>query len=243
MAVAGWCRQCGQHVWLNDQWGCANGHAWTEISGWYDTDTGAPVTPYWLQQQPSAEPSAPVQPPAPAATAPVQPPAPEVQPVVPPQADPAAPVRHTAAGTGTRDAVIGRIAEAFAQYPAYNVRPGTHSDLEIDNQVAEGAWGTGKKKVEYEAVLKAVEPEQTVYFWEILKEKGAGVSFGGFESESYSSFGGKRWGTKKEVVIGPGGKALDYTWDYAATRRIVEDVAAANGWRVKVVLRKKAAQW
>lgn len=91
--------------------------------------------------------------------------------------------------------------------------------------------------------MKAVEPELTVYYYEILKEKGSGISFGGFEAESYSSFGGKRSGTTKEVVIGPGGTAMDYSWDYAATRKIVEDVAARHGWKVKVVLQKKSAQW
>ena len=55
--------------------------------------------------------------------------------------------------------------------------------------------------------------------------------------------GMKRWGTKTETVIGPGGVAMDYEWDYAATRRIVEDVATRHGWQVKVVLMKNSAQW
>ena len=86
-----------------------------------------------------------------------------------------------------------------------------------------------------------------LHFWarafEILKEKGAGVSFGGMESESYSTFGARRSGKTKQVVIGPGGVEIDAEWDYAATRRIVEDVAARHGFNLKVVLRKKAAQW
>ena len=55
--------------------------------------------------------------------------------------------------------------------------------------------------------------------------------------------GMKRWGTKSETVIGPDGVAMDYSWDYAATRRIVEDVAARHGWKVKVVLTRGSATW
>ena len=132
---------------------------------------------------------------------------------------------------------------AFSAYPGYTVAYGTDTDVTIDNQVADANWGAGKKKVEYAAVMKAVEPELTVYFWEILKEKGAGLSFGGFEAESYSTFGTKRSGKTKEVVIGPTGVAMDYSWDYAATRNIVEDVVRRHGWQMKVVLQKKSAQW
>ena len=57
MAVAGFCRSCGQYVWLNDQWGCVNGHPWTEISNWYDPAQGVPVTPYWLQQNAATPPA------------------------------------------------------------------------------------------------------------------------------------------------------------------------------------------
>ncbi|HEY3316883.1 MAG TPA: hypothetical protein VGK50_00455 [Coriobacteriia bacterium] len=246
MAIAGRCRICGQNVWLNDQWGCVNGHAWTEIGDWYDPATGMAVTPYWLQPQTPAPVDAPA-PVAPPAEVPAAPPAEVPVPVTAPVAEPPVPpaVEPPAAppALATRDALLPAILAAFAAYPGYNVRYGTDTDVVIDNRVADASWGTGKKKVEYEAILKAVEGERTLYFWEMLKEQGAGVSFGGFESESYSTFGAKRWGKTKEVVVGPGGKAMDYEWDYAATRRIVEDVAARGGWKVKVVLRKKSAQW
>lgn len=75
MAIAGYCSHCGDNVYLTDQWGCPRGHPWNVISGWYDTDTGQPVTPYWLQQ--AAAPAAP----APVASAPVPEPAPEPEPV------------------------------------------------------------------------------------------------------------------------------------------------------------------
>lgn len=263
MSVAGLCRVCGQYVWLNEQWGCVNGHPWSEISNWYDPQTGAKVTPYWLQQvapapesvtpaTPAAEQTttpAPDPEPAPAPVpAPVPAPAPAPTPasVPAPAAIPApapAPQPVPAAGApADRLTLLADVLAAFSAYPGYAVAYGTDTDVVIDNQVADANWGIGKKKVEYSAVMKAVEQERTVYFWEILKEKGAGLSFGGFEAET-TGFTGKRWGTTKEVVIGPTGKAMDYTWDYAATRNIVEDVVRRHGWQMKVVLQKKSAQW
>jgi len=55
MTHAGFCRSCQQNVFLNDQWGCVNGHDWTQIEGWYDSDTGQPFTPDWVTQAPAVE--------------------------------------------------------------------------------------------------------------------------------------------------------------------------------------------
>ena len=40
MAIAGFCRQCNQNVWCDAQGNCANGHPVSEVSNWYDPDTG-----------------------------------------------------------------------------------------------------------------------------------------------------------------------------------------------------------
>ena len=65
MAVAGFCNQCRRNVWLNDSWGCVNGHGWDQIRDWYDPASGTAVTPYWLKPAASADPA-----PQPAVTAP-----------------------------------------------------------------------------------------------------------------------------------------------------------------------------
>lgn len=223
MAVAGFCGVCGQHVWLTEQWGCVNGHPYTSISNCYDPDSGAPITPPWLQPAPVA----------PAAAAPASAPAPAPAPVA------AAPAPVAA----TRLALLADILALLGQYPGYRAQYGTDTDIVIDNQLSDVAWSTGKKKVEYSAILKAVEAENTVYFWEVLKEKAGGLNFGGFEAESYSTFGTKRSGTTKGITLGPGGVVESHEWDYAATRQIIESVAAKHGWRVKTVLKKKSASW
>lgn len=202
MAVAGYCRVCGQYVYLDEQWGCAHGHAYTEISNWYDPEKGVAVTPYWLQQPGHAHPA-----------------------------------------TSDRLGLLAALLDTLTANPAYMAQYGTDTDIVIANTVADASWTGGRKKIEYSAVLKAVEEEHTIYFWELLKESGGGLSFGTISSESYSTVGTKRFGTGREKVVGPGGVGMDAAWDYAATRELVESTAAAHGWRVKTVLRKSAASW
>lgn len=209
MALAGYCRQCAQYVYLTEQWGCVNGHAWNEISGWYDPQTGTSVTPPWLQAAPPAAP-------APVAPAPI---------------------------ASDRLTLLADMLATFAQYPSFNAQYGTDSDIVIDNQIVNANWGVGNKKVEYSAVMKAVEPELTLYFWEIVKESGAGLNFGGFEAETYSISGKTRSGMQKMMILGANGVPVEWEWDYAATRSVVEDAAARHGWKTKVVLQKKSAQW
>ena len=230
MAVAGFCNQCRRNVWLNDSWGCVNGHGWDQIRDWYDPASGTAVTPYWLKPAASAEPA-----PEPAETAP-EPSgdAPSPAPAVPA----AAPT-----GPASRIDLLAEILATFAKYPGYRVQYGTDTDVTIDNDVADEAWAGGQMKVGYTAVLKAVEPEATVYVWELLKEQKTGLSFGQVDSESYSTVGARRSGKTREVVVGPGGAVADVAWDYGATRSIVESVTTSMGWRLKTVLRKSAAQW
>lgn len=149
----------------------------------------------------------------------------------------------TAAPVGTRAALLTDILAAISEHPGYRAVYGTDTDIAVDNTVADASWSTGKKKVSYEAIMKAVEEERVLYFWEMLKESSSGLSFGTMESESYTTSGMKRWGKTKEKVIGPGGVVVDYEWDYGKTRQLVESVCARHGFRLKVVLRKGSARY
>jgi hypothetical protein len=167
-----------------------------------------------------------------------------VEPAPVPVVEPApAPVVASAPAASDRLTLLADILGAFAQYPSFNAQYGTDADIVVDNQLVDANWGTGKKKVEYSAVMKAVEPELTIYFWEIIKESGAGLNFGGFEAETYSTSGKTRSGVQKMMIIGANGVPVEWEWDYAATRGIVQDVASRHGWKTKVVLQKKSAQW
>lgn len=204
----------------------------------------SPETQAWARLLAQPQPAPVAQPqPAPESVA-QSTPAPQPQPAPAPAAQPQRAAQpQLAPEPGTRAALLADILATLAQHPGYTAQYGTDTDIRIDNQVADASWGTGKKRIEFSAHMKAVEPERTLYYFEVLKEKGAGLSFGGFESESYSTFGTKRSGKTKEVVIGPGGVAVNAEWDYAATRQIIESVAAKHGWRVKVVLTPGAAKY
>ncbi len=235
MALAGYCRQCAQYVYLNDQWGCMNGHAWNEISGWYEPETGTPVTPPWMQAAPAA--AAPASAPS-GCLCPSRAPAPE--PVASTRARRRLPVVAPAPVASDRLTLLADMLVAFAQYPSLNAHYGTDTDIVVDNQLVDANWGTGKKKVEYSAIMKAVEPELTLYFWEIVKESAPAEL--AVEAETYSTRQA-RSGVQKMVIIGADGLPVEWEWDYAATRSIVEDVASRHGWTTKVVQQKESAQW
>jgi len=141
----------------------------------------------------------------------------------------------------SRTAFLTDLMTTVASNPAYAAAWGSDTDMTISSNPVDGTWGAGKKRVEYSAVLKAVEADSTVYFWEMLKERTSGLSFGTFESESYTTVGTKRSGTKSEATVGPGSSSWE--WGYGTLRRLVEDVAARHGFTVRVVLVKNAACW
>ena len=210
MSLGGYCRICGQYVYVTEQWACVNGHAWSELSGWYDTGSGAAVTPPWVQ--------------------------PAVQPM------PMAPPSYAPAAAGRLN-LLTDILTALGQYPSLKANYGTKSDIVIDNQILDAKWVGGKKTVEYAAAMKAVESERALYLWEILKEGGAGADFGGFEAETYSTSGMARSGKQRMMIVGSNGVPIEWEWDYAATRKVIEDVARSHGWSIKSVLQKKSAEW
>ena len=225
MAVAGFCRSCGQYVWLNDQWGCVNGHPWTEISNWYDPAQGVPVPPYWLQQNaatPAAPspapglapmPAAPVGVPAAPAPAPAATPepVPARQPEPTPAAEPAPAPRPAAPAASDRLTLLADILATLGQYPAYSAQYGTDTDVVVASVAPAPDQYAGQKRVDFSAIMKAVEAELALYYWDMLTESG-------------------------DV-------SAEYPWDYTSTRRIVDDVAGHHGWTVKTVLQKESAQW
>lgn len=140
-----------------------------------------------------------------------------------------------------RDALIADIRAALFERTGYSVATGARADLEIGSEVASANWGTGAKKVSFEAVLTVQEADKTVRYWEALKESSSGLAFGSSSVEAYSTVGWKRSGAKKETVLGPEGVAVDYAWDYAKTRELVEQVCARHSYKLKVVLLKSKA--
>lgn len=153
--------------------------------------------------------------------------------------------RCGARSTGdSRGALLQSIAAALSPLPQLELVWGRKADLEISNELANANWGTGKKKVEYSACLKLDPASQTVYFWEMIKESGRGLmALFSFKTETYRTDGTTRSGTVREKAYGPGGKVIDYEWDYSQVRHIIEAAVRAQGWRFETVLLKGKASY
>lgn len=144
----------------------------------------------------------------------------------------------------SRGALLQSIATALSPLPQLELVWGRKADLEISNELANANWGTGKKKVEYSACLKLDPASQTVYFWEMIKESGRGLmALFSFKTETYRTDGTTRSGTVREKAYGPGGKVIDYEWDYSQVRHIIEAAVRAQGWRFETVLLKGKASY
>lgn len=142
---------------------------------------------------------------------------------------------------GTRVGFLTDLMSAFSENPAYSAAWGADTDMTIVSNPIDDTWGIGKKRAEYTAALKVSEADRTIVFWEMLKERSSGLTFGTIESETYTTFGTKRSGTKKEAVIGP--EAAPWEWGYGTTRKVVEEIASRHGFGLRVVLSRNAALW
>jgi len=151
-------------------------------------------------------------------------------------AAPIAPTTQPQAAQSLRDQLLTAVQAELAKYPMLTASRSDKTDLEIKSVLADANWGIGKKKVEYSACLLAKESERTVIFWEMIKESGSGMeALGGFKTEGF--FVGKTLSGKKiEKEFGPTGKVVDYNWDYAKTRKLVEAVVKNLGWQFKTVI-------
>jgi hypothetical protein len=123
---------------------------------------------------------------------------------------------------------------------------GKGGTLELETVVAERRTFLSKRKLTYRCKLRVDDDARSVTFYEILVEKGSGVSSGdgdmapgfGFKKESYKVGGAAREGTIEEQSV-LFGKDYDYNFEFGAVRRDVERAAAEAGYAFRVVLREK----
>ena len=149
-----------------------------------------------------------------------------------------------AAGSNGRKEVLQAVAAALSPYSQLVLTWGQKTDLEIANELATANWAVGKKKIEYSARLRVDTAAKTVVFWEMIKEEGLGLgALFSFKTETYRSDGKTRTGTVSETAYGLGGKGIDYNWDYAQVRSLVENAVRSRGWEFKTVLLKGKASY
>jgi hypothetical protein len=147
------------------------------------------------------------------------------------------------AASSYKEPILKAIEQELSKYPGLSISRSDKTDLEIKSVLADANWGVGKKKVEYSACLLAKDEERTVMFWEMIKETGSGMDFGGgVKTETFKS-GKTLFGKVKEVQYGPDGKVIDYVWDYGKTRSVIEQAVMNSGWKFKTVLMKSKAMY
>jgi hypothetical protein len=118
--------------------------------------------------------------------------------------------------------------------------------LTMEALIAERKAFLTKKKLTYKCKLRVDDSSRTVRFWEMLVEKGSGVSAGddmspgfGLKKETYGTSGKTRSGSIEEAS-NLFGKEFTYLWDYAAVRTAVRTATEAAGYTLDVVLNPKS---
>jgi len=105
-----------------------------------------------------------------------------------------------------------------------------------------------RKKLAYKCKARVDETARTVRFWEMLVEKGSGLSSGGiddmspgfgFKKGTYKT-GGKELSGGIEEASRLFGKDYTYQWDYAALRGALRSTAEAEGYAFETVLNPKS---
>jgi hypothetical protein len=138
------------------------------------------------------------------------------------------------------------LAAASAALPV-RLSPKKDGSLEGEAVLAERKAFLSKKKLTYKCKARVDEATRTVRFWEMLVEKGSGVSSGmddmspgvGFKAGTYKTGGKERSGSIEEVSS-LFGKDYSYQWDYAAVRTALQQVAAAAGYGWETVLNPRS---
>jgi hypothetical protein len=140
-----------------------------------------------------------------------------------------------------KDAFIEQIKKKFtAMGLSYQTGQGT--DISIATELLDAKWGSGKKKISYEASIYADESSKIVFMWEMTKEIGSGFSFGASSETTFQS-GTTVFRKMKSIQYGPDGKAYEYSLDLGAIPKAVKETASDHGWTFKTVLTKKKALW
>ncbi len=121
-------------------------------------------------------------------------------------------------------------------------KTGAKTDLLVEAELLDISFGSGKKKIRYEAAILADENERMVRMYEKTTELRAGCSFG-LSGESSTQSGKMLFRKVMSLQYGPEGKACEYTFEIGAIAKTVKHAAEQNGWKFKTVILKKKAMY
>ena len=139
----------------------------------------------------------------------------------------------------SRQAIIQQIMEQLTQ-AGVPCTLGQGTDIAINADFVDASWGTGQKKIGYEAAILIDEPSQTVSMWEKTVETGSGLS-GGFSGGSSFQSGTTLMRKVKSIQYGADGKVYEYNLNLGVIPKTAKDAAKAYNWRFRTVLRRDKA--
>ena len=123
---------------------------------------------------------------------------------------------------------------------SYTLWEGT--DVMIHSEFLDAAWGSGSKKIQYDASVLFDEAKQEIFMWEMTKESGSGISFGSSNESSFQT--GKTLFRKvKSVQYGTDGKAYEINLDLGAITKVFKEIAKKYDWKFHTVLKKDKASY
>ncbi|MDQ7795102.1 MAG: hypothetical protein RDU89_11930 [bacterium] len=121
-------------------------------------------------------------------------------------------------------------------------RRGGKTDIGIEETFVDAGWGSGRKRITYQAAILADEDARTVWMWEKTTEATKGLSFGA-GAESHFQSGRTLFRKVKGVHRGLDGSTREYSVDLGAIVKAVRDAAVQGGWRLKTVLNRSRAEY
>ena len=141
----------------------------------------------------------------------------------------------------SRQAIIQQIVQELSTIGIPCV-VGQGSDISIQVELLDASWGTGKKKIGYEASILVDESARTLSMWEKTTESGSGFS-GGFSGESSFQSGTTLMRKVKSIQYGPDGKSYEYNLNLGAIPKTAKEAAKAFNWSFRTVLRREKAEY
>jgi hypothetical protein len=119
---------------------------------------------------------------------------------------------------------------------------GGGADIVIAATFLDAKWGSGQKKITFEASVLLDETRKVALLWQKTAEREAGFSFG-FTSENSFQRGKALYRKVKSVQYAPGGKAYEYELDLGAITRAIEETAKNGGWQFTIVMSRGDASY
>jgi hypothetical protein len=149
---------------------------------------------------------------------------------------------YEATADSAREVLLQEILD-FSEAGPFQITRGSDTDVVITSEVTDSSWYSGKKKVIYTAQLLFNEREKTAYYWEMLKETSAGLSFQvGMQKRKIKGI--ELFQKSREKGYAPGGELVyDYQFDYGSLRDAFKQIVTGQGWKFKVVLARSKATY